>query len=135
MQKKSKGFTLIEVIITVAIVAILGSIAFSSYKNQADKARLADGKALLNNLAQQLERCYTRFGRYNNANCTVANGDNFNSEDNFYRVAVAGITQTTYSLTAIPQGVQANEEFCVNLTLNQAGQQTFSGPGAVSQCW
>jgi len=135
MKYKTQGFTLIEIMITVAIVAILAAIALPAYKRSVDKARLADGKALLNNMAQQLERCYTKFGRYNNAACTVLNGTPQTSEDGFYIVTPVGITATTYSLTALPQNAQATEAFCVNLTLNQAGQQTISGPGPIERCW
>lgn len=135
MKYKTQGFTLIELLITLAIVVALTAIAFPSYKRSSDKARLADGKALLNNMAQQLERCYTKFGRYNNAACTVLNGTPQTSEDAFYTATPAGITATTYSLTAIPQNAQATEAFCANLTLNQAGQQTYSGSGTVQQCW
>ncbi len=135
MKKSNQGFTLIELVITVAIVAILAAVALPAYKSQTDKARLADGKALLTNMSQQLERCYTKFGRYNAAGCTVVNGTAKTSDDSFYTVTPAGITATTYTLTAIPQGAQASEAFCANLSLDQAGQQTFSGTGTVQQCW
>lgn len=135
MKSSNYGFTLIEVMIAVAVVAIIASIAFPAYRDQLEKGRRADGKALLTNMTQQLERCYTKFGRYNNAGCSVQNGDSINSEDAFYSVNVAGVAATTYSLTAVPQGVQAADTTCANLTIDQAGQQTYSGTGVVSQCW
>jgi len=135
MKSKNSGFTLIEVMIAVAVIAIIASIAFPAYQDQAQKTRRADGKALLGNVSQQLERCYTRFGSYNNAGCSVTNGDSIDSDDNFYNVTLAGVAATTYSLTAIPQGIQAADTTCANLTLDQAGQQTYSGSGTVSECW
>lgn len=123
--------------IAVAIVGILAAIGYAGYQDSTEKTRRADGKALLTNLSQQLERCYTKFGRYNNPACSVVIGTNQDSEDLFYNVTVGGadITATTYSLTAIPQGVQAADTDCQNFTLDQAGQQTFSGTGTVADCW
>jgi len=135
MKYKNSGFTLIEVMIAVAIVAILASVAYPAYQDQLEKGRRADGKALLTNMSQQLERCYTKFGSYNNAGCTVVNGTAQTSDDGFYEVTPAGIAATTYNLTAVPQGVQATDTTCANLSLDQAGQQTYSGSGAVSECW
>lgn len=135
MKYKSQGFTLIEIMITVAIVAILGSVAFSAYKDQIEKTRRADGKALLTNISQQLERCYTKFGRYDNAGCSIVNGTSLNAENNSYNVAVAGVTATTYTLTATPLGTQVNDTTCGNLGLDQAGQQTYTGTGTIDQCW
>jgi len=135
MKHKQTGFTLIEVMIAVVVVAILASIALPAYRDQTQKTRRADGKALLTNMSQQLERCYTKFGSYNNAQCTVTNGSAQTSDDGFYTVTPAGIAATTYNLTAVPQGIQADDTTCANLSLDQAGQQTYSGSGAVSECW
>jgi len=135
MKKRNLGFTLLELMIAVAIVAILAAFAFPAYQEQVDKTRRADGKALLTNMAQQLERCYTKYLQYNNAGCPITNGTTQQSEDQFYSVTVAGATATTFSLTAIPQGVQAGDTRCGNLTLDQTGAQTFSGTGTVADCW
>lgn len=135
MKNKIQGFTLIEILIAVVMVAILAAIALPSYRDQTQKARRADGKALLTNMSQQLERCYTKFGAYNNANCSVVNGTTQTSEDGFYTVTPAGITATTYTLTAVPQGVQASDATCGSLSLTQAGVQTYTGSGTQSECW
>ncbi len=135
MKKSQTGFTLIEIMIAVVVVAILATIAFSSYKDQIEKTRRADGKALLTRMSQQLERCYTKYGRYNNANCSVVNGAAQTSEDGYYTVTPAGIAATTYTLTAVPQGPQTSDKTCGNLSLNQAGQQSYSGTGTSNQCW
>ena len=135
MKYKNSGFTLIEVMIAVAVVAIIAAIAYPSYQDQLEKGRRADGKALLTNMSQQLERCYTKFGSYNNALCTVRDGLAQDSEDLFYTVTPAGITATTYNLVAVPQGIQANDTTCANLSLDQAGEQDYTGSGTEAQCW
>lgn len=59
-----RGFTLVEVMITVAIVAILAAIAYPSYRDQVMKGRRAEGRAALMNLMQQQERFMTQTGSY-----------------------------------------------------------------------
>lgn len=64
MQIKKNGFTLIEVMIVVAIVAILASIAFPSYQESVKKGRRSDAQGALQGLAQAMEREYTNEGSY-----------------------------------------------------------------------
>lgn len=60
----ARGFTLIELMITVAIVAILASIAYPSYLDSVLKGRRAEGRTAALNLLQQQERYYTQTGSY-----------------------------------------------------------------------
>ncbi|XAH21728.1 type IV pilin protein [Xylophilus sp. GW821-FHT01B05] len=64
MKKASSGFTLIEVMIVVAIIGILAAIAYPSYKDSILKGRRAEGRAALQELLQQQERYMTQNGRY-----------------------------------------------------------------------
>lgn len=64
MQMKKNGFTLIEVMIVVAIIAILSSIAFPSYQESVKKGRRSDAQGTLQGLAQAMERSYTKEGTY-----------------------------------------------------------------------
>jgi len=134
MKHKTLGFTLLELMIVVAIISILAAFAFPAYREQADKARRADGKALLNNVAQKLERCFTKYGSYNNVNCPTV-GDTIQSEDQFYSVTVDTTGIATYTLTAIPQGVQALDAKCASFILDQTGLQTYTGTGIQQDCW
>jgi len=63
-QRRRAGFTLVELMIAVAIVAILAAIAYPSYQEQIRKANRADAQADLLNLAQFMERYYTQNNRY-----------------------------------------------------------------------
>jgi len=136
MKTKSSGFTLIEMMITIATLAIIVAIAFPSYQDHIRKARRADGKALLGNMAQQLERCYTKFGQYNNAGCTITDGSTQESEDGYY-LATATVAATTYSLSAAPQNGQENDTLCNDLIISQAGEQDIGSgaTGTVDRCW
>jgi len=132
MRNKQTGFTLIETMIAVAVLAIIVSIAFSGYTDQVQKSRRADGKAVLLDISQQLERCYTKFGSYNHASCTAADKA---SESNYYAGAITSTGASTYSLTATAQNGQEKDTECGNLTLDQSGLQGISGTGDAEDCW
>ena len=131
---KPWGFTAIELMVVVAILAIIAAIAIPSYNNQVQKARRADGQSALMNGAQALERCYTRFNVFNHANCPDVTGA---SPDGFYNVT-AEITATTFTLTATPTGPQAGDTDCPSLRYNHLGRR-FVGESAVppdpNRCW
>lgn len=140
LKRRAKGFTLIELMVVVVVVAILAAIAYPNYLEQVRKSRRAEAKATLSNVAQTLERCYTRFGAYQNAagDCSAATnvsaGNEVQSESDWYRVTadvdIAAGAQT-YSLTAVPQGAQADDTDCGNFTLTHTGQR---GADA-ADCW
>lgn len=132
---RARGFTLIELMVTVVIVAILASLAYPSYMNSVRQTRRADGKAALLDAAQRLERCFTRFHAYNNGGCDVAadlsDADGITSPEGWYVLRVAS-TATTFTVTATPQNDQANDVRCGNLTLNHQGVR---GAADVAACW
>lgn len=129
-----RGFTLIEVMIVVVVVAILASIAFPAYTEQVRQARRADATAGLLNVSQQLERCFTQFAAYNNANCGVAFPQN--SPEGHYEITapVRNATQFTLTATPVAGGVQAGDTRCTSFSLTQAGVQTATG-SLGNDCW
>lgn len=133
--RSNRGFTLVELMITVAIVAILATVAYPSYQDHVLKSRRADGISAIMNAAQRLERCYTQYGAYNNANCPsyAAVQD---SQQGYYQVSFsAAATASTYTLRAVPRGAQADDTKCATLTLTQANQKGITGSGSVQDCW
>lgn len=137
-----RGFSLIELVIAVAVVGVLMAIAVPTYNEQMIKTRRAEGQALLAEVAARLERCYTRFSSYTNAACTgVVAGS---SEAGWYTVAPTsggGATSTvaaqSYTLTVVPQRAQAVKDTkCANLTLTHTGVKGQSGtPPSGYNCW
>ncbi len=133
MSKKA-GFTLLELMIVVAIIAILASIAFTSYQNNIISSRRTDGRKELQRTATSLEKCRALNGTYT-TNCSIINDASITSEEGFYTIAVT-LTSSTYSLTASPVSgkSQANDAECTSLTLNNLGQKSGTGTDS-SKCW
>ncbi len=139
MKNTQRGFTLIELMIVVAIIGILAAIAVPQYSDYVTRSRRADGQSTLLQVAQELERCYTQFSAYNNTNCAVVGtgGVSETSPEGYYVIAAAGsaLSASAFTLTATPQGAQAtNDSDCTTLTLTHLGGQGATGDDA-DNCW
>lgn len=130
------GFTLIELMIVVAIVGILAAIAYPAYTEQTAKARRAEARAALEQTAQRLEKCMSTYGVYNSANCGVVaeitGGNTLASTEGFYQISATAIAANSYTLSAAPRVPDAK---CGSLTLTQTGARGESGSSDVDYCW
>ncbi|MGH9960023.1 MAG: type IV pilin protein, partial [Pyrinomonadaceae bacterium] len=101
---KLRGFTLIELMITVAVVAILASIALPSYLEQVRKSKRAEGKSALLRAAQNMERYYTSNNTYN-ATLTAAGISAYSADsstDSAYAIDLPVATATAFTVRATP---------------------------------
>lgn len=133
----NSGFTLIELVIAVAILAIIVAVAIPSYRQWVLQSQRAEAKTLLLQSAQALERCFTRYGAYDNANCPLQAGETPFSENEKYQLTVA-TTATTFDLTATPQDGQAADTECANFTLDETGARGVSAgttAEVIAECW
>ncbi len=139
-KNKVDGFTLIELMIAVAIVGILASIALPSYSSYINQANRSDAKSALLENVQFLERNYTENNKYhlNSAGVaiTLPATRSPKSGTALYNIGVSNFTATTYTLTATPVagGRMASDE-CGALSINQLGQKNVSGSMDADTCW
>lgn len=133
--KKNQGFTLIEVMIAVVIIAVLAGIAYPSYNNHVVKTRRAAAAACLTENQHLLERHFTSNLTYVGATVSqCANG-----LDAHYQIGLNGaLAARSYSLQAVPKGQQLSRDTkCGTLRVNQAGVRSVTGSqkATPAQCW
>ena len=134
MYAKIKGFTLIELMIVVAVVAILSSIAYPSYTEYVRRGHRAEARAGILQAAQWLERAATATGTYP---LTAAFPANLKAiPNNRYDISVVS-DGATFTLTATPKAGQTGDK-CGNYTLTNTGLRGANGTTTgdiVTQCW
>lgn len=136
MNRKKSGFTLIELIVVIAIIGILASIAYPSYQNSVLKSRRTDGKNALMSAAGIQESYYSSNNSYSD---TIADIGGNTSDEGFYSVAVTnpscsstvnGVTlYNCFTLTATATGTQTKDTGCTTLTLLHTGVKS------PTECW
>lgn len=135
---RAGGFTLIELMIAIAVLAVIIGIAIPSYNQYVLEAGRAEAKGVLMQGAQTLERCFTRFSSYTDSNCDISQGSTMMSENDKYQLQATTVTANDFLLTAVPQGGQANDSECGNFTLDNTGARGISAstdPAVVDECW
>ena len=115
--KQQRGFTLMEVMVTVAIVGILAAIAFPSYQDSVRKSRRTDAKNALTQAVANMERYYNQNNTYAAATmCTstpticatlgTCTGGICTTTERNYTIALSNIAANTFTITATPLGGQ-----------------------------
>ena len=144
--KNKKGFTLIELMIVVAIVAILLMVALPSYQQQIRKTRRSLGRAELMEVMARQEQFFLDHRRYAGALTdlgypaspyaidTDANDGPIAAADRIYLIDITTLSRS-FTLFAIPQLSQSPDRLCGTLSLTSIGLKAATGSGSASECW
>lgn len=143
---RSKGFTLIELMIVVIIVSILVAVAYPSYRDSVLKSRRTEGQSALLICAAAQERYFTTKTSYGDG--TAVTDCNTTSSNGYYTITVANPTAAvngklvdfTATATATTKGKQNDDTNCASMTLNQAGTKKSYNSGGTDTtttagCW
>ena len=139
-MKKKKGFTLIEMLIAIAIVAIIASIALPSYNETMRKARRSDASAALTKAAMMQERAYTTNNKFSGV---IANLGGNTSEEGQYTISVdiTACTSSCFILSATPVTGEAqdNDDTCWTISISHTGNKYSANKVGVTNprgtCW
>lgn len=138
LRRASRGFTLIELMITIAVIGILASIAIPSYTSYVARGNRAEARAALLEAQQYMERFYAANSRYNMSDASnptlPSRLVNVPSTGTRYTLSVSAST-TGYTLTAAPTGSMTADK-CGSLTLSSTGVRAVSGATlSAAECW
>lgn len=145
-QARTRGFSLIELMVVVAIISILASIAYPSYTQYVMRSNRQAARAMLLQVADRQEQYFldnrsyaatlTDLG-YANAVIAIDKDGQLSTTTTpkiTYRVWVTNRTATTYTLSAAPEGIQSERDAdCGALSLASSGLRTQSG--SATNCW
>ena len=145
MRERARGFTLVELMIVVAIIALIATIGFPTYRDSVQKSKRAEAKSRLLQIAQLQERNFTQNNTYTtniagllSITGTVYSSDTNDTNSGYQITAAVGSTGSiadSFLLTATRQTNMAGDTECGNLMLASSGQKTISGTGTLARCW
>lgn len=157
-MKNKNGFTLIELLIVVAIIGILGAVAFPVYQDSVKKSRRTDAQGALMGLAQAMERNYTTEGTYaaaaaggadTGAPAIFSSTSPIDGGSAYYNLKIVSASASAYLIGAEPIGAQAGDGVLIlkstgargwdaNNTANGSLANLSASPNEVEvseQCW
>jgi type IV pilus assembly protein PilE len=132
-----KGFTLIELMIVVAIIGILSAVAYPAYNRYTESARRTSAQGALLENAQWMERAYTTNGSYPISAASLPIQTSPAEGTIFYNIALQSPLANSYTLLATPINAQINDE-CGVLSIDQTGKTDIANAASSvvrADCW
>jgi len=140
-----KGFSLIEILVTLVLICLLTALAYPEYRNHLTKVRRSDGHYALLDMAHRLEHHFHKTQTYRTA--TIGTGSETDvsehniSSNGWYKIQIE-TDENSYTLQAVPLKTQGiHDKHCQTMTLNHQGVRGIqAGPsgsptGTVHDCW
>jgi type IV pilus assembly protein PilE len=152
-KRTLRGITLVELMVVIAILAILATIGYPMYVEQVQKGRRVDARSGVMEIALAMEKEFAAWGQYSEPTATIAGisatdgtpapdaNSNFHANlrqiaelyTDYYNFTItAGNANDTFIVTATPTGIQADDTKCAFLSVNQVGVKTATD---VDLCW
>lgn len=139
--RQNRGFTLIELMIVLAILAIVTVFAANSYRQYILEAHRTEGISELLQLADRLERFYSDVVPPTYAGATLDDGNNLDTdiypeltENGYYKLKIDAQDAVSFTITATPQGTQTQDK-CGIFTLDSLGAKSVDGSAGTDECW
>lgn len=139
---QQRGFTLIELIITVAIIAILAAVAYPAYTSYLVRAKRVAAQSFMQTVGNRQEQAMLNARSYfsvpagTTAEWTAVSMTVPAEVVGNYTLTVVSSASPSYTVSAAPLGVQAAKDAkCGTLTLTQTGVKGVTGTGTVAECW
>ncbi len=126
-----RGFTLVEVMVTVAILAILSAIAYPLYESQSRKGKRPAAMALMEEVAQAEQRYFSHMNTFTTTVTDLPGIKSATSAGGYYSITVApaaaGSIASSFVVTADPLTADQKKDSCQKLTLSDRGVRGGSG--------
>ena len=131
---KAQGFTLIELMITVVVIAILAMVAIPAYNDSVTKGRRSDAKATLTDIAAKQEQFFMDNKTYTSDLSKIGYNasSGADSKDDYYKITVTAASATAFSVKAVPVN---DDPKCGTYVINEQGTQSVSGTLGADLCW
>ncbi len=136
MRKHSRGFSLTEMMIVVAVVTILGAVAMPSFTSQVRRSNRTDATSALMRVAAEQEKYYLQ----NNSYGDMEDLGDPTTDSGYYSLAIPTANATTYVINATPVtgGPQEKDATCARISINGNGQRSAedtTGADTSDACW
>jgi type IV pilus assembly protein PilE len=133
LKRAHKGFTLVEVMIVVAIIGILARIAVPSYVDYVKRGKATEATATLADLKNRMEQCFQDNKDYTHATCAALCATPASAKYFTYNCSTPAATTQTYTLSATAVAGQGVDGF--SFTIDQDGAKTSNFDGNIGNCW
>jgi type IV pilus assembly protein PilE len=132
-QNRTRGFSMIELMIVVVIISILAAIAIPSYRQYVLKGHRSEATRALQDLASRQENYYFSNNEYTDNLADL--GASASIAGVYFTVAIPSASSSDYEITATARGTQTQDGACTAFALYRSGAKDSTGTATSDTCW